>query len=270
MDGADPDRWSAVAADWLDLWGGLAAPLWQVIAEAAGVGPGTKVVDVGCGSGDLLAYVDALGASTAGMDPAPGMVDFARAQIPRADVRLGSAERLPWPDDAFDLATSVNAVQFAEDAHDALLELARVTKPGGLVAVANWAQPELNDLDTIEEAVAHAADLNPIPAGDLRHPGGLETLFTGCDLDIVVAGVVDTPWSVPDDDTLVRAVLLGEDPSTVKAKAATVIRAARPFRTPSGGYRLSNSFRYAIGTYSPPRVLPTMLPPARGRAEGDV
>jgi SAM-dependent methyltransferase len=91
MNGADPDRWSAVAADWAELWGGIAAPVWDAMTEATGVGPGSRVLDVGCGSGGMLAYLHGLGASTAGSDPAPGMVDLARNRVPGADIRLGSA-----------------------------------------------------------------------------------------------------------------------------------------------------------------------------------
>lgn len=247
MDGADPDRWSDVADGWALLWGDLAAPCWNVMLHAAAVGPGARVLDVGCGTGDLLAHLARLGASAAGIDPAPGMVARARARVPDADVRFGAAERLPWPDGAFDLATSINALQFAEDTMAALAEMVRVTVPGGHVAIANWAEADRNDLDTVEEAVARAAGDEPRPDGELRLPGGLEDLLDDGGLTVVAAGLVEIPWHAADDDTLVRGVLLGEDPATVAATAATVVAAARPFRTPEGGYRLVNAFRYAVG-----------------------
>lgn len=247
MDGADPDRWSSVAAEWAELWGSLPTPVWQLLTEIADVGPGTVVVDVGCGSGDLLAHVHALGARTAGLDPATAMVEAARARIPGADVRVGTADHLPWADATFDLATAVNALHFADDPDAALHELARVTVPGGLVAVSNWAAADRNDLDTIEEALARAAGQAPAPGGDLREPGGLEEFLTDGDLEVVAAGEVETPWEATDDDTLVRAVLLGEASSVLAEQAPVVLDAARPFRTRSGGYRLSNAFRYAIG-----------------------
>ena len=40
MDGADPGRWSQVAADWARWWGGLAAPVWDAILDVAAIGPG--------------------------------------------------------------------------------------------------------------------------------------------------------------------------------------------------------------------------------------
>ena len=252
VDGAEPDHWSAVAGEWAQLWGAFAEPAWRVVLAAAAVAPGAHVLDVGCGPGDLLAHLTGRGMRAAGIDPAPGMVARARARVPGADVRLGDAEHLPWPDATFDLVTSVNAVQFAEDTLAALAEAARVTVPGGHVAVANWAEAARNDLAVIEEAVARADGEEPRPDGDLRLPGGLEELLTDAGLTLVSAGVVALPWQVSDDDTLVRGVLLGEEPGTIAALGAAVVGAAEPFRLPGGGYRLVNAFRYAVGRSARP------------------
>jgi SAM-dependent methyltransferase len=247
MDGADPGRWSEVAAGWSELWGELARPAWRAVVAATGIGPGSRVLDVGCGSGEFLAHLARLGVSPAGIDPAPGMVELARSRVPGADVRLGPARPLPWPDGSFEAVTAFNALQFADGTLDALAELARVTVPGGHVAIANWAEGDRNDLDTIEAAVAAAAGEEPLPDGDLRQPGGLERLLADAGLALVSAGLVEVPWEAPDDATLVRGVLLGEDPATTSTRASTVLTAARPFRTPAGGYRLVNAFRYAAG-----------------------
>jgi SAM-dependent methyltransferase len=247
MDGADPDRWSAVAGDWSELWGAFPEPAWKAVVTAAGVGPATRVLDVGCASGEFLAYLAGLGAVPAGIDPAPGMVDLARARLPDADVRVGSFERLPWPDGSFDVVTAFNALPFAADTLDALAECVRVARPGGRVAVVNWAEDDRNDLHTIEAAVAEAAGEPPLPGGELRQPGGLEELLGDAGLEVVAGGLVELSWEVPDDDTLVRGVLMGEDPATMAARAATVVGAAGPFRTAAGGYRLVNAFRYAVG-----------------------
>ena len=247
MDGADADGWSAVADGWAELWGRFAEPAWTAVLAAAGLSAGARVLDVGCGSGDLLAHLDGLGFSTAGIDPARGMVALARARVPGADIRSGCADDLPWADDTFDLVTAVNALQFADDTDDALAELVRVTVPGGAVAVVNWAGRDHNDLDTIETAVAQAAGDEPRPDGELRVAGGLERLLGGGGLAVVSSGIVEVPWRAADDDVLVRGVLLGEDPATMAELSPVVIAAAAPFRAADGGYVLVNHFRCAVG-----------------------
>jgi SAM-dependent methyltransferase len=233
--------WSETAEGWAGLWGRFAEPVWHIAVAEAGIGPGTRVLDVGCGSGEFLAHVMGLGATAAGIDSAEGMVEIARAT--GADVRHGGAEELPWPDGSFDVVTAVNVVQFAEDPVAALTEFGRV---GGLVVIAGWAEGSRNDLNTIDDAVSLAAGEEPREDGEHRLPGGLERLVYNANLGLVKAGLVEVPWQAPDDDTLVRGVLLGEDPATMAATAPTVIDAARPFRTGSGGYRLVNAFRYVV------------------------
>lgn len=232
------DDWSPVAEEWARWWGSFAAPVRKLILRATAVGPGSRVLDVGCGSGEFLAELAARGARAAGVDPAEGMVALARRAAPAAQVRIGVAESLPWPDGEFDVVTAINALQFAENPDAAAAELLRVTVPGGRLAVANWAERAVNELDAIDAA------LNDEPGvdGDLRVPGGLEELLADVGADVVEAGLVEVPFEVPDDDALVAAILLGED----LASGPLVVDAARPFRTSSGGYRFTNRFRYVL------------------------
>lgn len=247
MDGADEDAWSGVARDWADLWGRFSDPARRAIVAAAGIRPGSRVLDVGCGSGEFLAMLAAIGAEPAGIDPAPRMVEAARAAAPGADVRVGGAESLPWGHRTFDVVTAVNAIQFADDTLEALAEAVRVTMPGGRIALSNWAEGSRNDLDVLERAVAEAAGEELLPDGDLRQEGGLEQLLAEGGLTVLEAGIVEMPWEVPDDATLVRGVLMGEDDETIAEATPVVLAAARPFRSPTGGYRLVNAFRYAVG-----------------------
>ncbi|HEU4806784.1 MAG TPA: class I SAM-dependent methyltransferase, partial [Homoserinimonas sp.] len=217
------------------------------LISASGIGVGSRVLDIGWGSGEFIEQLEDAGAMAAGIDPAPAMLDIARRRSPAADIRLGTAEALPWPDDTFDVVTAVNSLQFADDTLGALAEAIRVTVPGGIIAVSNWAEGGLNDLNTIEAAVSDANGEALKPDGDLRQPGGLEVLLRDGGCNVVASGLVDVPWEAPGDDAIVAGVLLGESAETVVELGAVVIAAARPFRTPSGGYRLTNRFRYAIG-----------------------
>lgn len=245
MDGGG-ERWSAVADGWAELWGSFAEPVWAPLLATARVGPGARVLDVGCGTGELVGHLVRAGAVAAGVDPAPAMAGRARDRNPGATVREGDVEHLPFEDGTFDAVLAVNALQFADDVDDALAEVARVLVPGGRVGIASWAEGARNDLDVVERAVAAAYEEEVPPDGPLRAAGGLESALGGAGFEVVGSGIVDVPWTVPDDDRLARGVLLGEDEGTIAELAEVVVAAASPFRAPGGGYRLANAFRWAV------------------------
>jgi SAM-dependent methyltransferase len=111
--------------------------------DFAAVGGAAEVLDVGCGTGSLaftLAEV-APGARIVGIDHSQAYVDHARARAPeggRLAFEQGDAAALPYADGVFDAALSLLVLNFVPDAHRAAGELARVTRPGGVVAACVW------------------------------------------------------------------------------------------------------------------------------------
>ena len=240
------DPWSAVADDWGRYWGTFARPAWEPLLRTAGIGRGTRVLDVGCGSGELLEHLQDQGAVPSGVDPAARMVELARARAVGVDVRLGDFERLPFDDGVFDAVLAVNAFQFAEEQDAALAEAARVLAPGGVVGLAGWAERARNDLDAINAALAAADDEEPPEDGPLRVEGGLTGVLGAAGWDVLDGGVVPAVWTARGDTDLVRGILFGEEESTIADLAPVVVDAAAPFRLPDGGYRLVNAFRWAV------------------------
>ena len=119
------------------LFGQWTGPL----IEAARIREGSKVLDVGCGTGALArAALDHVGphGSVTGLDPNPGMLTVAREQAPRVDWQEGAAESLPFPDQHFDAVVSQFGLMFFQERVTALREMLRVLKPGGRLAVAVW------------------------------------------------------------------------------------------------------------------------------------
>ena len=106
----------------------------------AGVEPGTRALDVGCGSGLLAAALAArLGATNvAAADPSRPLLDACAARVPGADVRQAPAEELPWPDESFDAVLSQLVLNFVPDADAALAEMCRLVVRGGIVASCTW------------------------------------------------------------------------------------------------------------------------------------
>jgi ubiquinone/menaquinone biosynthesis C-methylase UbiE len=123
-----------------------------VMVDAAGVGPGDRVLDVGCGTGVVARAaaerVETSGSVT-GLDLNDGMLAVAAASHPDITWRQGPAEHLPFDDGAFDRVVSQFMLMFLEEPDQALSEMRRVLAPSGSVALATWA--------SVEESPGYAA-----------------------------------------------------------------------------------------------------------------
>jgi SAM-dependent methyltransferase len=131
----------AVAADSYDRFmGRYSVPLAPQLADLAGVEAGQRAIDVGCGPGALTTeLVHRLGSdNVAAVDPSEPFVAAAKERHPGVDVRLATAEQLPFGDDEFDAALAQLVVHFMADAVAGLREMARVTRPDGVVAASVW------------------------------------------------------------------------------------------------------------------------------------
>ena len=177
-----------VPADHYDrLMGPFASRLAAQFGEQAAVRSGDRALDVGCGTGALTAHlVERLGVGAVGaIDPSPSFVAALRQRFPALDVRSGQAERLPFADDSFDRTLAQLVVPFMTDPVAGLREMARVTRPGGVVAASVWpAGEEKSPFAAFRQAVRDTdpaeADPNELP-GTL--PGELESLFASAGLD---------------------------------------------------------------------------------------
>lgn len=190
------------------------APL---LAKAAHVGSGKRVLDVACGTGilarELAAQVGTSG-SVAGLDLMPGMVEVAKQIAPNIEWKQGSAEELPFPDQSFDVVVSQFGLMFFPDRAKSLREMLRVLTPGGHLAVAVW-----DSLDNIPAIAAEVALLERIAgraaADALRAPFVLgnkaELEQLGRDAGLSVPTVSPHPGTArfPSIRSLVEADLRG-------------------------------------------------------------
>ena len=110
------------------------------LADYAGVRSGQRVIDVGCGPGALTSQlIDRVGSkNVAAVDPSESFVAAIRERFPGVDVRIASAEMLPFPDDSFDAALAQLVVHFMSDPIAGLREMARVVRNDGVVAACVW------------------------------------------------------------------------------------------------------------------------------------
>jgi SAM-dependent methyltransferase len=130
-----------VAADAYDQFMGRYSRLLSPqLADLAGISPGQRVIDVGCGPGALTAVlVERLApANVSAVDPSEPFVAAAQARHPGVDVRQAAAEQLPFADRTFDAALAQLVVHFMSDPVAGLKEMARVTRPDGVVVACVW------------------------------------------------------------------------------------------------------------------------------------
>lgn len=116
------------------------APLAVAFADEAGIRRGQRALDVGCGPGALTAeLVSRLGGpAVCAVDPSRSFTAAARERLPEVDIRVSGAENIPFPGDAFDATLAQLSVHFMTDPVAGLREMARVTRPGGVVGACVW------------------------------------------------------------------------------------------------------------------------------------
>nr|BFE59034.1 methyltransferase domain-containing protein [Dactylosporangium thailandense] len=161
---ADPAaKWTGRAAAFADSYAHLCAHTAGPLLEAAGLAPGRTLLDAGTGSGTVAALAIARGAKVTAADAEPSMVALATESLPEADVHLGRLPDLPFADAAFDAVVANFVVNHVPDPAAAVADLARVTKPGGRVAITVWPRPA-PPLQQLWNDILAALDIEPAPS----------------------------------------------------------------------------------------------------------
>lgn len=119
-------------------------PAAEAIVEACAVGPGTRLLDVAAGDGNVAVAAAQRGATVVATDITPDLVEKGRhravAEGLEIEWREADAEDLPYGDDEFDVVTSAFGAMFAPRATHTAGELLRVVKPGGKVGFTAWSK----------------------------------------------------------------------------------------------------------------------------------
>ncbi|MFC4530062.1 class I SAM-dependent methyltransferase [Sphaerisporangium dianthi] len=139
----------------------LTAHLIEPLLDAARVGAGGRVLDVGCGPGGVSAAAVARGADVTAVDAEPEMVAATARRLPEARVEHATLPVLPFRDGEFDAAVGNLVINHVGDPPAAVRELRRVVRPGGRVALTSWYYPGMRATAVFDEAVATVGVARP-------------------------------------------------------------------------------------------------------------
>ena len=127
--------WTGVAETYARSFAGLCGG--AVPALLAELPPGSRLLDVGCGTGELVGAARAAGHDAIGVDPDPEMAALAGTVLGE-DVAVAGLPDLPWADDGFEVVTAAFVLNHVDHPRDGARELARVAAPGGVVRATIW------------------------------------------------------------------------------------------------------------------------------------
>jgi len=198
--------WGARAPEWAYLCEPYALSANEVMFDRLGVGQGTTLLDVACGSGFAANVASRRGASVAGLDASAALIEIAKARTPQGDFRVGDMFALPFPHHTFDVATSFNGIWNGCDG--ALREVRRVLKPGGHVGLTFWGRKEHRGSMPY---VLTVMELSPEShQAATREQGGtrkvMRRMLIDAGFEIRDQGTVDVTNEWPDLATAVRAL----------------------------------------------------------------
>jgi ubiquinone/menaquinone biosynthesis C-methylase UbiE len=220
----------------------------QALVKAAGLSPGWCVLDIACGRGAVLfPALDAVGSGgfVEAIDLAPTMVELTSAELKRrgianATVRRMDAEHLDFPDASFDAVTCGFALWFIPRMDLTLSEVARVLKPGGVLATSTWGT--LGDLQRQFQQVLrpYGVGASGLSSHSLATPRAIEEALSS-------AGFVDLRLSIhaqsghfdDEEDWWARAasspqIVHGLTPEQFEEVHSQVLTLAKGFNDGSG------------------------------------
>ncbi|MFF9431490.1 methyltransferase domain-containing protein [Streptomyces sp. NPDC014746] len=227
------------ARDWAEIQERMLVPLYEAVYDRLGVGAGSRLLGLGCGSGLALLMAAARGARVAGADRDHARVELARERLPEGvAVTEGLPEDLPY-----DVVTAFHAT---DGVLPDLRALTRTAQSGTAVVLAGWGPPERCATEPVLRVAARLADRGPAAGPDL------DALVADAGLRPVGSGRVACPFGYADGSSAVRGLLsTGAFDEAVGATDLSQVEkeieeALAPYARPDGTVWMPNVFRYVV------------------------
>lgn len=262
FDAHERRMWAGRSDAYRDGFAKLCAHTAGPLLDAAAVGPGRTVLDVGTGTGNVAAAAAARGAHVTAVDADPDMVEATRGRVPAGEVLPATLPVLPFADGGFDAVVGNFVVNHVAHPAAAVEELRRVARPDGRVAVTIWRDPGEAGQMLLWRAVDEAGVRRPddLPRVDTDFPRtetGFAALLTDAGLREVTCVPVVWDHLVDAEDWWAAAAagvatigltLTRQPPGVLSAVKRCYDRLADGFRTPDGLLALPHAALLAVGS----------------------
>jgi SAM-dependent methyltransferase len=184
FDTYERELWAGRASAYERGFARLTAHAAGPLLDAAGVGPDTRLLDVGTGPGVVAGAAAARGARVTAVDAEPSMAEAAARNVPGLDVRVAVLPDLPLPGGQFDAVTGNFVIHATGDPAAVLTELRRVLRAGGRLALTTWTDPPPPVLGIARAAIDAAGvswpqDIPPAPFRPHQSPAAFAALLAG-------------------------------------------------------------------------------------------
>jgi enediyne biosynthesis protein CalE5 len=267
-------QWDGAASGW-HKWSDTietgAAPVSERMVELAGIGPGSRVLDVAAGHGEpslTAAGRVGPGGGVVATDISAEMLALGRERaaetgLDNIEFVEADAASLEFADESFDAALSRFGIIFEPDAEAAAAAIRRLLKPGGRLSISSWARPERVPFIAIpmQTAIRHLGVAPPAPGapGPFARPTreALQGLLENSGFSDVETEEeeVTFEWRSPQAFSVfarktlppVRAMTAGRSPDAQDETWEAIAEAVRDPNSPDGGVRLSNVALLAVG-----------------------
>lgn len=210
----------------------LTARTAEPLLDRAGVGAGTRLLDIGCGPGPVTGAALARGALVTSADAEESMAKLTAARHPEARVHVAVLPELPFADQTFGAVVGNFVINHTGDPAAAVGELCRVLRPGGALALTCWRHPGARPTGVFGEAVQAAgvpwpADVpQETPFAAYAEPEPFAGLLSAAGLEAVRTETLawdhhvdpDAWWDAVLSGTITNAAVINRQPPDVRAR----------------------------------------------------
>jgi SAM-dependent methyltransferase len=238
------ETWSRCADSYAETFAGITGETVPLVAEAAEIGPGMDVLELGSGPGHVAAFLSEAGARVTGVDFSSDMVEVAQKLHPHLTFQQADAEQLPFEEDSFDAVVANFVVHHLARPEIVFSEVRRVLKPGGRFAFVVWGAPEeQSSIGAFFGAVEAHHDVEELPHGPLfgvTERSVYEPLLNGAGLAGCDLSIHKVTWRTDSLEPVLRGFWdwgnMALLPSETQQKIEETTRGnAEPYRD-AGGY----------------------------------